>query len=36
MKNDHSKHGATNDKTAMKMDMGKSPYLMFEIGRAHV
>ena len=29
MENDHSKHGATNDKMAMKMDMGKSPYLMF-------
>jgi len=29
MKNDHSKHGATNGKMAMKMDMGKSPYLMF-------
>ena len=29
MENAHSKHGATSDKTAMKMDMGKSPYLMF-------
>ena len=29
MENAHSKHGATSDKTAMKMDMGNSPYLMF-------
>lgn len=29
MDHDHPKHGGTNDKMAMKMDMGTSPYVLF-------